>query len=55
MCLPSDVRGDAGKEVFDKAKAEEAGMRAAGWMLWICIGLPILAAYVSVWINERRK
>lgn len=49
-----DVCGDAGEEVYDYEKAE-AEMRAAGWVSWICIGLPIFAAHVSVWINERRK
>lgn len=29
-------------------------MKAAGWMIFFCIGLPILLSYLSVLWNKRR-
>lgn len=29
-------------------------LKAVGWVVFIAIGLPILLAYFTAWINRRR-
>lgn len=30
------------------------GIKAAAWVIFLAIGLPILLAHLSVWWNDRR-